>query len=340
MRFLIFVACFISLSNVSAFAQWHDWKSKHYRDHPLVGAIYSPSENQNFESTEVAQLLLRQLLVKKITETNFVLLGENHDNPDHHILQAWMIEEIASSGRKPDVVFEMIPRRLAHEANSYDLQKDPQLEDFAKRLEWEKRGWYSWEIYKPVGLATAQYGLRMLAGNISRKKVLGLYRNKTALSTDEQNRFAIDQPFSHAHQSSLNEELIASHCGMIGKKALPAMTRIQRAKDGSMADALLNARSQDGAILIAGNGHVRKDRGVPLVLRKSSQTNTARIKEIVSIGLIEVRENILDPKQYELQNPEGEILYDIVIFTPKADITDHCVAMRKQFKSKKKTNNG
>ena len=362
MRFIFAFVCLFpylvfwgsSLAN----ARWHEWKSQHYRDHPLVGMVYLPARQGPIDSTDRGQALRRLMVSRWAARVRFLLIGENHDNPDHHILQAKLIDDITEFGRSPNVVFEMIPRSLAGEASIYDLKKDPQLEDFAKRLKWEERGWNSWDIYKPVALAAAIDGLRILPGDLDRATIRRLYSTETALSADERKRFGLDETLSPAHQASLNKELNDSHCGLIGEEALPAMSRIQRARDGSMADALISGSLRSGAVLIAGNGHVRKDRGVPLVLRKrlpgyneskvSRPDAQGRSKDYVvrtakantfSIGLIEVRDGIVDPKQYGLINEEGDSLYDVVIFTPKANISDPCDAMRKQFKSKKKSSN-
>ena len=358
MRYLIAIACLILLAPSAANAQWHEWKSEHYRNHPLVGMIYLPAKKGKIDFSKKGQTLRRQLISRWAATVKFLLLGENHDNPDHHILQAKMIDDITQFGRRPNIVFEMIPRSLGGEASIYDLNKDPQLNDFAKRLRWEERGWNSWDIYRPIALAAAVDGLRMLPGNLDRATIRKLYASGTVLSKEDRQRFMVDEQPSPTHQTSLNQELIASHCGMIDEESLPAMSRIQRTKDGSMADALISASVRSGAVLIAGNGHVRKDRGVPWILRKrlpgfneskvSRPDPQGRSKEYVvrtpkantfSIGLIEVQKDVTDPKQYGLVNTEGEALYDVVIFTPKADISDPCVAMQEQFKPKKKTSN-
>jgi uncharacterized iron-regulated protein len=67
-------------------------------------------------------------------------------------------------------------------------------------------------------------------------------------------------------------------------------------------------------VLIAGNGHVRKDRGVPWYL--------ARLRpgaRSVSIGLLEVTDDMLEPAKSPLP-------YDYVWFTPRVDDSEPCEA--------------
>ena len=302
-----------------------EWQSTHFADHPLVGSMF----DENGNPASGAQLLL------KIRKAQFLLLGENHDNPDHHVIQGNIIAAVADAGSKPSIVFEMVPQRLSAEVSQYDLDADPQLNEFARRLEWEQRGWYTWEIYRPVALAAARKNLPMVAGNLDRATTRKISKNgPSALSAEKQAAFALNAKFPEALEDQLIDELRQSHCNLLPDRVLPAMVNVQRAKDGSMADAMIGSGTASGAILIAGNGHVRKDRGVPFVLRKRLSNEQ---KQIVTIGLVEVDPSLLTVADYQLVGSADSARYDFVIFTPKFDVTDHCAAMRDHFKNLKKS---
>ena len=67
------------------------------------------------------------------------------------------------------------------------------------------------------------------------------------------------------------EEVRAGHCGMLPDEMLAPMATAQVARDIAMADVIaasLDAHAADGVVLIAGNGHVRRDFGVPAWLRE------------------------------------------------------------------------
>lgn len=79
-----------------------------------------------------------------------------------------------------------------------------------------------------------------------------------------------------------------------------------------MAQALLRAAGSDGrAVLIAGNGHVRRDLGVPYYLRAAG----VRADQIVSIGYLEA--------------PERDAPYDLVKLTDGVDRGDPCAEFRR-----------
>ena len=314
------------------------WQSQHFANNPLVGQIFKGDG----EKTTAASLALAARLYR------YVLLGEQHDNPDHHRIQANLIAAVVADKRRPSVVLEMVPRSYADKIARYNLRTDPQLKAFAKSLDWEKRGWYSWEIYKPIALAAAKSLLAMVAGNLDNDVTRAISKQGfDALTPDQRKSFGLNGSFGDPNEQSLLNELKGSHCGMMPETALPSMLNVQRAKDGSMADAMVRSGLEVGSILIAGNGHVRKDRGVPNALRtllpglterKVTETLTIRIPNAnsLSIGLIEVAKNQTTFADYGLANEAGKPLYDFVLFTPKFDITDHCAALRKKFAPKSK----
>lgn len=334
---------------------WGAWQSQHFQKHPLAGLIYTPSSKGKLDASVKGQEFRRRLLTLWATSAKFVLLGEQHDNPDHHRIQAWFIEQVAKTERSPTVVLEMVPKSYASQLNQYDLAKDPGLDDLAKRLEWEKRGWYTWQIYRPMAVAIAKNRLRMVAGSLDREATRSLSKSGLkSLSKTQINKFGLEFPLPENSTLSLKTELKNSHCGLLPARAIPAMSLVQRAKDGALADAMITTGYKNGSILIAGNGHVRKDRGVPLVLRNllpgSSESTIGKVRldeknsdlkvripnsMNFALGLIEVDPEFENPTDYNLLNEDGAPLYDAVIFTPKADLTDNCAAMKKHFEKKK-----
>lgn len=303
------------------------WQSKHGAESPLVGRIFSGSGSPSSWAD----------LLSQAAGKHYVLLGENHDNPDHHRIQANILQGLIDANRLPALVWEMVPQRLSDQVNVYDLIEDPQLDDYARRLEWEERGWYSWDIYRPIALVAAKARLTMAAGNLDRKVTRALSKNGIEVLTPEQQAdFALRHSLTVEAQEQLYADLRESHCGLMPERALPAMANVQRARDGAMANALIQSGDSGpdvdaGAVLIAGNGHIRKDRAVPFVLGYTLPDTPS----VIAIGLVEVAPELSDFADYELA-ANGTQLYDFVIFTPQYDNSDHCAALREQFKQMKK----
>ena len=66
------------------------WLTTLLAEHPLVGKVWDPAEGALVDPKSVIE---RALAVR------FVLLGEKHDNPDHHRLQADLVRALADRGR-------------------------------------------------------------------------------------------------------------------------------------------------------------------------------------------------------------------------------------------------
>jgi uncharacterized iron-regulated protein len=132
------------------------------------------------------------------------------------------------------------------------------------------------------------------------------------------------------HLDALLTELEASHCGLVPKSALANMALAQRYRDAHQAEAMIEAaRPHGGSVLLAGNGHIRSDRGVPAHLRRRAPD-----RKIVVVQLVEVETGKTDPAAYAMRDPDGQPAADFLVFTQRAERTDPCVEMREKFGTK------
>jgi uncharacterized iron-regulated protein len=99
----------------------------------------------------------------------------------------------------------------------------------------------------------------------------------------------------------------------------PALALAQRARDAALALAIEGAPG--ATLLIAGNGHVRRDLGVPLYLPSGSS--------VLSVGFLETRPAESDPRAYA-EGAGGMATYDYVWFTAPQARTDPCEALKKR----------
>ena len=94
-----------------------------------------------------------------------------------------------------------------------------------------------------------------------------------------------------------------------------------------LVNSLLASSGDDGAILIAGAGHVVKDRAVPFYLHLRQPK-----RSVLSIAFVEVIEGQTNPLDYV---SGGEEAYDYIWFTPRTERIDQCEKLRQHFKTKK-----
>ena len=300
-----------------------DWQSPHFQDHTLAGVIWSPSKQER---------LTLEAYRAKIRSANLVLLGEIHTNPDHHLLQAEALSHVVESGRMPAVVFEMISLDLADTLDTVLTENPKDWQGLGAALSWEARGWPDWNIYAPIARVALENGLSIVPGDLPREDIRAIGRGPDALPEDLSAIVSAARPLSETSRASLDDELFRSHCELVPRDAITPMRRVQMGRDAaltvSLAQSIAEVGRDNGAVLIAGAGHARRDWGVPWHLAE-------RLPDVsvLSVAFIEVAEGKDTAADYLPAADSGESIYDIVVFTPRADITDHCAGLRERFKS-------
>ena len=289
------------------------WTSDRLRLHPLVGKIWD---------TRLRRFVSPEYVAERAAAATFVLLGEKHDNPDHHRLQAWVLASIVHSGRRPTVALEMLEADTEPALQEYLRGSRGDAEGLGVAVGWEERGWPPWEIYRPIADVAVEHGLSIVAADLSSDQVRRISREGLAAVPEGlRDLAALDQPLSPALEADFAEEIRDAHCGMVPDSSIGPMIAVQRARDAAMASRLLETGEPDGAVLIAGAGHVRRNRGAPLYL------DSVPPERILSVAFLEVERGVGFPDRAAGGGPE---VFDLAWFTPRVDEIDPCEKFREQ----------
>lgn len=284
------------------------WKTSLRADKALVGKIWEVS-TRRFISAEA--------LLENLKSREYVLLGEKHDNPDHHSLQREILTALSEEAGLGAVSFEMMATDIAPRLETLGTRKFASSDRLAEYIEWDSRGW-DWGFYGPlVSLAYERY-IPIYAGNLSRAQMSALY--------------ASDSPFTEGAvgeiaRARIRADIDASHCGLLPESQFDAMVRVQHGRDESLARSLVGAKNAEGktAVLIAGNYHIRQDLGVPNYLLRA-QPSLQR-DAIASVAFLEVAVEGTQPGHY-LEDSVELPAYDYLWFTPALANKDYCAGMR------------
>jgi len=305
-------------------AEDKSWVSEAGRDHQLVGQIFDVGANAVIDESA---------LIRQIRRAKLVLLGEKHDNADHHRLQAGILRQIAGPDVRATVVMEMInPDQLpALRAHRRRLVND--VGGLRAILDWDRTGWPKWQIYEPIFAVTVAGQLVIAAGNLTRAEIRKIGREGyPAISNERVRRHLMAHPATPTDREALSKLILASHCGHASEAIVPRMIAIQRSRDATMAQALIvAAQQQDRAVLIAGTGHTRTDRGVPRFVRAMGATDA-----MISVAFMEVRPGRERGADYAAVYDAAELPFDFVWFTPAVDYQDPCKKFRKVLEKMKK----
>jgi uncharacterized iron-regulated protein len=287
------------------------WQSEFNRDHPLVGRIWDVRD---------ARFIDERALDQRLSRAKFVMLGEKHDNPDHHQLQARILRAMVAAGRRPAVAFEMFTTADASAIERHLAAAPRDAAGLGDAVNWKKSGWPDWELYQPIADVALQARLRIVAANLPPATAREVARHGAgALDQALVARYALDRPAAADIDTAMAAEIRSGHCNQAPENLLPRMVLAQRARDAQMADSLLAVAEPDGAALITGNGHARVDQGVPLHLR-AQHPDAA----IASVGILEVQPDLTTPPAYVREFDRDRLPFDYVWFTPRVDDSDPC----------------
>ena len=189
--------------------------------------------------------------IDALLPADVILLGEQHDAPEHQRIERDVVRSLAARGVLAAVAIEMAEQGntttgLAPGASEAQVQA---------ALHWRSAGW-PWAAYAPVVMAAVRAGVPVLGANLPRSQMAGAMADQ---SLDRQ----LPGPALKAQQ----QEIRIGHCGLLPENQISPMTRIQVARDRAMAQTVAGAhQSGQTVLLVAGAGHVRRGLGVPVYL--------------------------------------------------------------------------
>jgi uncharacterized iron-regulated protein len=277
------LACLLALAACASATQ---------QDHPLTGRIWDPRASAPVSRGE---------LLQHAAGARHVLLGETHDNPEHHRLQRELLHALARSGP---------PRVLAMEQFDAEHQKaldaaqarGASAEEVADAGNFDRKGW-NWPLYRPLVEFALEQRWPIVAANLSRRDARAIVADPTLSKLP---------PADPALRAALEQDMIDGHCGARPEaKRLAGLVEAQRARDALMARRI----EPHSSVLITGGGHARKNRGVPLYLPGT---------DLVAIGFLEVEPGKDRPAEYS-----ADTSFDYLWFTPRAEREDPCVRFRR-----------
>jgi uncharacterized iron-regulated protein len=265
----------------------------HRAAEPLTGRIWD---------ARAERYVAAEALIERAAQARHVLLGETHDNAEHHRLQLALLEALAARGETRVLAMEQFD---SDEQAAIDAARGAgaDAEALADAARFDRKGWH-WPHYRPLVEFALARGWPLVAANLSRSEA------RAIVADPARSRLAPPAP---AVQRALEHDIVKSHCGAAPEaKRLAGMVEAQRARDARMAGVL--ARQRSGSVLIAGIGHVRRDRGVPLYLPDSP---------VLSVAFVEIQPGKVSPQNYydSFASPSS---FDYLWFTRRAERDDPC----------------
>ena len=274
-----------------------EWLPKHPNTPFFLLAVFA----LQFHSGALAQSDWRAQ-IPSLPNAELILLGEQHDAPEHQELARLSVEALASKQALSALVLEMADAGVSTEG----MPTDSSEAAVRVQLKWNEAGW-PWSRYGPIVMQAVRAGVPVVGSNLPRSSM-------TMVMKDD----AWDGKVPSTVLAGHRERMIQGHCGLLPESQVPAMARIQVARDERMAQTASTwMRSGKSVLLLAGAEHVKKDRGIPLLLDAKSK---GKVTVVWMHAAVAVKK---DPA-----------LADLDWQTPPVPFKDYCADMKKSMGQK------
>lgn len=262
--------------------------------------VAPPPVDGEIRDLRSGQVLTAQALIQRLASAERVIVGEQHDNAEHHAVQLWLLQALGEQRAQGALLLEMLTPDQQPRIDR--LRQSAALPaDLPAALAWQE-GW-DWKLYGPVVRFALAQPYPLLAANLDNAEVRSVYRTPPALNGPLSNAEAV--------KATLLAQISDSHCGLLPESQMPAMLAVQQQRDRRMAERLMAAPHP--SILLAGAWHARKDVGVPL--------------HMLDLGAAQA------PSVLMLAERGAEVtqaMADYVWYTAAMPAQDYCAQMRQQ----------
>jgi len=210
-----------------------------------------------------------------------LLLGEVHDNAQGHRLRYDLLRQRVEGGWRPAIVMEQFDREdqdLLNKAQKGCLDAQCVI-GVVNGARWD------WQLYYPLIQLALTYHLPLVAGNLSRADASRVVRDGITATFDRQSvkDYRLDQPLPADVRAAQQKEIAIGHCNMMPEMMIDGLVNAQVARDIWLAKIVRDQRPLD-VVLVAGNGHVRKDISVARWLNLIEPILTVRSEGFVEGG--------------------------------------------------------
>jgi uncharacterized iron-regulated protein len=238
-----------------------------------------------------------------------VYLGELHDNPQHHAIQARIVEALLAAGLRPALAWEMVPetRQAALEAA---VRSDAGPAEVDRQLAWRSQGWPDFAMYWPVFELARKHGLPVVGTDLDPAINRRVGREGLGAAGEDAPRLRSALPDDLARDKGIARRLRAAHCDQISEERATRMLDSWYARNVVMARRVASGLAQGRpVVVIMGRGHGSPG-GVPEQL--------AAIRPGTRQLMVGLYEGEVD----ELTSP----LADVVWVTPGRPRPDPCLS--------------
>lgn len=214
------------------------------------------------------------LALTRARQSDFVLLGEAHDNPDHHL---WQLQSLGMLfGSRSDLVIgmEMFPRRVQPVLDRW-IAGELSESEFLEQSDWNQVWRFDPDLYLPLLRFARLNRIPLIALNVERGLITDIgMRGLTAIDPARREGITDPAPASDGYRDMLKSSFDLH--GMPDEAMFENFVEAQLVWDRAFAQGLADARVAHSSALVVGiigSGHLQYGFGVPHQLRAMGHEN-------------------------------------------------------------------
>lgn len=153
--------------------------------------VAAPPVGADIRDLRSGEVLTAQQLLTRLAEPERLIIGEQHDNADHHAAQLWLLQSLGEQRAQGSLLLEMLSPVQQAKVDAARQSKSVPA-DLPAALAWQE-GW-DWNLYGPIVRFALSQPYPLLAANLDDSEIRAFYRNPPALNGPRSNSLSVKKP--------------------------------------------------------------------------------------------------------------------------------------------------
>lgn len=208
-----------------------------------------PAASADTAAAATPEALPVPIRLHRLGPADVLLLGEQHDAPEHQQLHRASVMALAELDELAALVLEMADAGTS----TAGLAATATADAVQNALAWREGAW-PWAAYAPAIMAAVAAGVPVVGGNLPRA------RNAQTMKEPVWDSRVPPDAWQR-HQDAVRD----GHCNLLPASQIAPMTRIQIARDATLArTAAAHVARGKTVVVLCGSQHAHRQLGIPL----------------------------------------------------------------------------
>ena len=216
---------------------------------------------------EVQQIRTFDQIMDKLADSRVIYVGETHTDMGSHILQLRIIQALFRQNPELAIGMEMFPRSSQQALDDY-INGAIDEKEFLKKSEYFEAWGFDYRLYREIIGYARMHAIPIIGLNIDKAIVSQVFKtgDTEQLTADQVQEIPVERRLDMPGYRARLLQAFSAHGMNDAAKKTAGFIQAQAIWDESMAESIagyLSSNPGKKMVVIAGNGHIYKDSGIP-----------------------------------------------------------------------------